>query len=101
MVTQWTRSSVSLALVFLMASLPLAQAQQDPAPLRNWPAPPYWQPNQSEEQANRSQAETSRAAIVALAGDVSTQAQTPANSLVVSSDWREVTPHIPDRRKGA
>jgi hypothetical protein len=77
-----TQSALTLGTIVLFLLTPMnlmAQPQQDPALLRNWPAPMYWQPSQSEEQTSR--ARTDRVAIVSLT-DVGAQAQTPANSLV-------------------
>src|SRR6266699_2622073 len=78
------RVVITLGTLFLLIPLTLiAQGQRDVAPLRSWSAPLFWQPSQAE----------SKAAFVRqmLAGnfrnenasfDITTDAQTPANSLV-------------------
>jgi hypothetical protein len=50
--------SIRVALIFGALSLLIpftlmAQVQPDVAPLTQWPAPLFWQPNNNEDQANR------------------------------------------------
>jgi hypothetical protein len=71
-----------LVISLITASVLSAQGilERDTVPLKNWDAPMYWQPNQSEELKNQARAEANRTG--AVASDVGTQAQTPASSLV-------------------
>jgi hypothetical protein len=73
------------ALSFLLRFTLLAQNQGDVAPLTQWPAPLFWQPNNTEDQASRGKPDGFADAAgvnLATAADITPLAQTPANSLV-------------------
>jgi hypothetical protein len=63
--------------MFLLPLAMAAQVRQDVAPLKNWPAPLYWQPT-AEEQSLAAKNEISGN----NAAEVTPLAQTPVNSLV-------------------
>jgi hypothetical protein len=66
--------------VFVLIVVPIivtAQTQSDVAPLKNWPAPLYWQPTAAEHQA-AAKPDT----LADLRSDATALAATPVGSLV-------------------